>query len=741
MLVVSDGSAMVQAVKDRLDDEGVPNTVISLDNPNRPTITPQYLATTNLSGIHGAFAGIVLPTDSPGGMTVDERAAIASYEAAFGVREFSAYNWANPGVGLNYAADPGYVGPVDGMTAQVTSTGLADAFSYLRGSLTFDDLSPAVDESYGYLAVPLTTDPTGGTFTPLVTASIPGTAASGSVLGVYTQGGRERLISTVAMNSGQQHWRVLSHGIVTWLTRGVSLSFNRNFFSVHVDDVLLPDSRWSVEGNCTIGEGCDPVAYPPDAPGSTMRMTAADTDRLLAWQQANDMKIDMVFNGFGRGEYLAESGATTDPLSDSLVANRAALRWINHTWSHQYLGCIQAITLTSWSCQRDILGNTQYYPLSGIQSEITKNRQFARGFGITLDNTELVTGEHSGLRILPQMAVDNPNLALALLLTNVKWIASDASRERDPRIVGTATTVPRHPTNIYFNVGRTSEEVDEYNWLYTSRANGGSGYCEDHPETTTCIAPLDPVTGWDQYILPMEARIALSHVVDNDARPHYAHQGNLAEDGILYPVLDKTLTAYRDLFATNAPIVNPSMRAAGQQLLDQSKWTTDQAGISAKITAGKLVVTNNTLATVRVPLTAPTGTLYGSGAAFGESYAGQLSTWRAVGALSTVTLKLGSNPGFLSPTSWPVAPAAAAASTNLTRPSTALQGSRTAAATSGGTTLSSPTTSQSAKSPSTRPTGGARMLTSSMPTRTTRVVPLPEATSDREQGARSASAR
>ena len=29
------------------------------------------------------------------------------------------------------------------------------------------------------------------------------------------------------------------------MTRGIHLGLQRNYFAVHVDDVLLPDSRWS----------------------------------------------------------------------------------------------------------------------------------------------------------------------------------------------------------------------------------------------------------------------------------------------------------------------------------------------------------------------------------------------------------------------------------------------------------------------------------------------------------------
>ena len=94
--------------------------------------------------------------------------------------------------------------------------------------------------------------------------------------------------------------------------------------------------------------------------------------------------------------------------------------------------------------------------------------------------------------------------------------------------------------NVFYNAGRAAEQVDEYNWIYTSRAHGGSGICEDNPATTTCLAaPLDTATGYADHIVPLEARIALGHVLANDPRPHYVHQSNLAEDRIAYPVLDR----------------------------------------------------------------------------------------------------------------------------------------------------------------------------------------------------------
>lgn len=117
--------------------------------------------------------------------------------------------------------------------------------------------------------------------------------------------------------------------------------------------------------------------------------------------------------------------------------------------------------------------------------------------------------------------------------------------------------------NVFYNAGKASEEADEYNWLYTSRAQGGSGICEDNPATTTCLpAPLDTGTGYQDYIVPLETRIDLGHVLSNDPKPHFIHQSNLTEDRIAYPVLNGVLDGYAALFADNTPLVNLRMKTS-----------------------------------------------------------------------------------------------------------------------------------------------------------------------------------
>src|SRR6185312_4489804 len=148
----------------------------------------------------------------------------------------------------------------------------------------------------------------------------------------------------------------------------------------------------------------------------------------------------------------------------------------------------------------------------------------------------------------------------------------------------------RHPINIFYNVANPDEEVSEYNWIYTSVADGGSGICTANPETTTCIDPIDPTTGFTGHVVPEQVRIMLGFVLTNDPRPFYVHQSNLAETGLLYPVLDAVLGAYRAKFAGNAPVVELTQTDAGRVLQDEAAWAqTRAAGTVSAYREGSVV--------------------------------------------------------------------------------------------------------------------------------------------------------
>ncbi|MFB7501093.1 hypothetical protein ACFC09_41575 [Streptomyces sp. NPDC056161] len=616
VLVVSDGGPSTDAIAAELDNAGTPYTEIDLHDPARPVIDAGFLADTVDGRPRARFQAVVLPNDNPFATGSSEMAALAAYEQTYAIPQVDAYTYARTQVGLNV---PGYSGSVDGATAQVTAAGAAGPFGYLDGAVPFEDNSPTVGESYAYLAQPAA----GADFTTYVDAAIPGRSTRGSLVGEYRHDGRRELVVTFVYNQYQQQFRLLARGIVEWMTGGVHLGASRNYFAVHVDDVFAADDRWDSNLNCTPGDIDCPPGQGTENP---IRMTAADVQHAVDWQRRQGFTLDMVFNGSGSVNQREDNGGV-DALADAFVANRDSFRWVNHTYTHPFLGCVQDVSVVPWKCATSAGGSTQWVSRTEISDEIANNRAWGESVGLPLDNEELVTGEHSGLRILPQQPVDNPNLAPALTDNGVKWLASDNSRDPVQRQVGPATTVSRYPMNVFYNAGRATEQVDEYNWIYTSRAQGGSGICEDNPATSTCLtAPLDTATGYADHIVPLETRTALGHVLSNDPRPHFIHQSNLTEDRIAYPVLDGVLDSYHALFADNTPVVNLRMKDLGTEMQRRATW--DAALDAGQVTAYRIgdTVTVQAPDGVAVPATLPTGATRG-GSAFGSAYAGEVSGW------------------------------------------------------------------------------------------------------------------
>ena len=598
VLVLSAGEAGTAMMKAGLDEALVPFTEIDLNAPNRPQIDAALLADSLAPNVRRAkFQAVVLPNEAPQQLTAAELAALDAFEREFKVRQLNAYVYPSAAVGLSA---PSYSGPLDGRTATLTTAGRSAAFAYLQQDVPFDDLDAGVTESHGFLALPLPADSANQReLTPLLDMPIPGSDSRGVLVGVYNDAGREQLVVTAAMNAFQLQQQLLFPGILSWLTYGVYLGSERNYLAVHIDDVFLGDQRWVSEQNCTAGDDCPGTVSAPE-----IHMTAQDVIQLLSWQRQRGLLLDMVWNGLGYDAALAETGSS--PMGDMLLTHRAELRWINHTYTHAYLGCIQDFSVLPWRCVNGP-DAPDWLSAADIQSEISLNRSFAATHGIAMDEAELVNGEHSGLRRVPQEPSDNPNLAPALNALGIRWLGSDNSRESAQRSVGDALTVPRYPMNIFYNVGTRSEEVDEYNWIYNSRADGGSGVCESDP-SSTCIAPLDVQTGFASYIVPQEARSMLLHVLANSPRPHYAHGAKLAEDRILYGVLDSCLARYRALWSPGAPLINPSLAQAGSELQRQARWRSERAQVSGYIEGKRLRLRSDAgvLAVTSAPLTLPT---------------------------------------------------------------------------------------------------------------------------------------
>ncbi|WP_432492139.1 fibronectin type III domain-containing protein [Kineococcus auxinigenes] len=639
VLVVADAGPSVNAIAAQLDREGVPHTRVDLTAGTRPAIDEEFLVDPATGAAR--YQAVVLPNAAPAGMSQAELDALAAYERRFGVRQVNAYVY--PGTGTGGSAT--YAGTLDGAAGTVTAEGRADGFSELSGAFPVDDVDAGTLEVYGYLAQPAAA--AGERVTPLLTARHGD--ADGSIAWELESGGREQLMVSAAYNESMEWFSTVGHGIVSWMTRGVHLGHHRSYFDVQVDDVFLPDGRWSADGNCTPGDDCvDPAVTTPD-----IRMTPTDVQRLSEWQKAHGFELTMVFNGGGSEAAKAENGGT-DPLTDAFLARKGEFTWVNHTFSHPYLGCVQiapTVTGQPWRCATDPAQTPRQDPevpaqgSDGLQwasqafitGQVSSNVDWARANALPrFDATELVTGEHSGLMTTNQ-SQDNPFLAPALAAAGVRTLASDASREKRARAVGQAVTVPRYPMNIYYNAGTYRDQIDEYNWYYTSRTVGGSGVCDDNPATTTCIAPLPAAdeeqarSSYEGYLKPLEVRNALRRVLADDPRPFYAHQSNLAEDALLLPVVQGVLEAYRATHTAAAPLITTTLTEQSHQLARASTWEQTRSGVTAYVD-DRGVHVSGAAGTV-VPLTVPGDA---SATVALEEHGGQRSAWVTAPTTDTV---------------------------------------------------------------------------------------------------------
>ena len=235
---------------------------------------------------------------------------------------------------------------------------------------------------------------------------------------MYKKDGREQLVMTLRRQPYQTHSTILVHGLVTWLTQGVHLGYWRNWFSLHVDDVFLPDARWST---------AEQLHRRRRLPGRRHRR------RRSGWSPAD---VDSSPPGRRRPAsswtWPSTAAAACEPVRTTrsptkFVADRADFRWLNHTYGHPYLGCVQDFTVVPWQCATDRRQCTAVdQPARDHRARSPTTSPGPGPRASTLDTTELVTGEHSGLKSLPQMPADNPNLAPALTAAGIRTIASDA---------------------------------------------------------------------------------------------------------------------------------------------------------------------------------------------------------------------------------------------------------------------------------------------------------------------------
>jgi hypothetical protein len=645
----ADGNSL--AWQDNLRREGVPFDVIT----GATTLT----AATFADGDHAKYQGVIVsaPDGTAGGVPAQFSAAefdlLHAFEAKFSIRQLDVNAFPGPPLGLNFA---GSTGTMDGQTGSLTTAGLAQ-FTSLKGPVPFQDLSPTVSETFGASATPCDGVAVAACNATSFETLLQG-PSGGSLVGIaQTKDAREEMVSTVSANQFQLHNGLLRHGMLSWVTGGVYIGLDRSYLSMDVDDIFLPDDQWNAATNFTVENG---ALTPGKGPQQDLRMTAADVSRLVNFQNANGVKLNMLFNANGINDAAGVTATTVspasivaDPLATAMLAQKNQFNWINHTWSHPSLGSPNPDVPSQATIQQQISQNVAFADANGLS---TANPAGQGSF----NRSELVTGEHSGIGVskataLGPVAPPTPAMAAALNAEGVTSVGADNSREIGQRQVGNAYTLPRYPMNVFYNVSTWADQLDEYDWIYLDKnaafvdppAGGVSGI----PGTPSATVPprgncTPPAQGgaYDCFTTPVtqaqfvqrESAALLGTMLANDPRPHYAHQTNLISDpnallvanrgdGILYAVLSAALTGYRAYRTTT--VQQPGMTALRDVLRRQIAWdATTSAQVNGYIQDG--IVTIVSTVARDVPITGTTS---------GDLYGGQRSGWLAT-APGTTTL-------------------------------------------------------------------------------------------------------
>ena len=108
-----------------------------------------------------------------------------------------------------------------------------------------------------------------------------------------------------------------------------------------------------------------------------------------------------------------------------------------------------------------------------------------------------------------------------------------------------------------YDVATVAAEVNEFNWFNDSKADGGSGICAGQQDDDVPQA-AEPEDRLDLLHRARPGPDRLHAVLNNDPRPFFMHQSNLTGDRLAYPVMDGVLSAYRAVFGSSAPIVQPA---------------------------------------------------------------------------------------------------------------------------------------------------------------------------------------
>ncbi len=304
VLVISSGSADedigLDLIDGLLDQMGVPYEVL---DSSRENLTAQRLSTQQ----RGHYNGIIITnTDlfvmgGASGFTLAEWQILHAYERDFSVREavLSGFPVTNPALDLDYGMINAGSG-IDFSANWLSPAGGTEYFEYVNTNRSLDF------QGYSVFAQPRA-DGTGPMVQPLLVdrADVNRTLIS---LLTYPDG-REVLLSTITNAWYFVHSNMLAYEFINFATKGLFIGARQVHLSAHLDDIFLPNALWNTATNTT-------------DQALTYRLSPADITNIIGagnrfrnrYPTANQVNIDLAFNGFGVQFTRQNQGLSSSPL-------------------------------------------------------------------------------------------------------------------------------------------------------------------------------------------------------------------------------------------------------------------------------------------------------------------------------------------------------------------------------------------------------------------------------------------
>jgi hypothetical protein len=633
LVISADGTeADLPAIKDILDHLGTPYTVYIASQHQGDGITTgltlSQLCDASGSppscGVHAYYSGVILTTGDLvydtsrtgagpwySALSQQEFQNLWTFEATFGIREITWYT--NPNASIQSASWP--YPPIDygWDTTQPIGT-VSDSGST---SATYTATGQRLWGSYVNTAHPLTIQ---YAFTYLAKPKTDGTAqvvlqdGSGDALGViktYTsQNNRQNLALSFDSNASLIHDLVLSYGLINWVTDGLFLGERHIYMNPQSDDLFIDNDL------CVVGRPstCPGSGDASNGSSATLRISGTDLHQFLLWQQSKQtpgsttqtFRVTQAFNGYGTEPkaYPADKGS----LVNEALHDQASFFWLNHTYDHQNLDStsyqdsydqidrnnhvatdpnVAKYYLGESGAPPTYLGLTDsaiYSTTSMVNPDISgfTNPNYLQAFyklggRYTVGNTSITNPPAPFSPSNDPYTNPSPNAGTYLSVSNSNGTVVTSSQS------GQILIVPRHPTNLYYNVSTPSEWLYEDNLLYPSGAYG-------HVATY-------------QQLLDRESSQILSYLLHGDIDPLMFHQPNLRDycapdvdptagkcvDGkphsLLGDLLDAVFQKYNQYFTL--PMLSFNEDGLGRRIADRMAY--NASGVTASVVPGQSI--------------------------------------------------------------------------------------------------------------------------------------------------------